>query len=116
MDFTTSIKTCLTKKYASFSGRASRSEFWFFYLFLLIGYIMGITIVLTVSFVLYWIMGVFMMAMIIPALAVTARRLHDINRSGWWQLLWLGVLSGIVLLWWAAQPSHEGTNKYDPDL
>ena len=98
MDFTTSIKTCLTKKYASFSGRASRSEFWFFYLFLLIGYIMGITIVLTVSFALYWIMGVFMVAMIIPALAVTARRLHDINKSGWFQLLPLpaGILERVV--------------------
>jgi len=87
MNFTNSIKTCLTKKYANFSGRASRSEFWFLYLFILIGYLISFTIMMTISFKLFWLMGVFMLAMIIPALAVTARRLHDINKSGWFQLL-----------------------------
>ena len=87
MIFSESIKTCLTKKYSSFSGRASRSEFWFFYLFILIGYIVCFTLIMAVSFKLFWIMVVFMLGMIIPGLAVTARRLHDINKSGWFQLL-----------------------------
>ena len=87
MNFSASIKTCLTKKYLSFSGRASRSEFWFFYLFLLIGYIICFTLIMAVSFKLFWLMGLFMLGMVIPAFAVTARRLHDTNKSGWFQLL-----------------------------
>jgi len=87
MSFGKSIKTCLTKKYSSFSGRASRSEFWFFYLFILIGYLISFTLMITVSFNLFWLIGVFMLATIIPAFAVTARRLHDVNKSGWFQLL-----------------------------
>ena len=61
MNFTESIKTCLTKKYLSFSGRASRSEFWFFYLFVLIGYIICFTLIMAVSFKLFWLMGLFML-------------------------------------------------------
>ena len=87
MSFSESIKTCLTKKYFSFSGRASRSEFWFFYLFILIGYIICFTLIMAVSLKLFWLMVVFMLGIMIPALAVTARRLHDINKSGWFQLL-----------------------------
>ena len=87
MNFTESIKTCLTKKYLSFSGRASRSEFWFFYLFVLIGYIICFTLIIAVSFKLFWLMGLFMLGMVIPAFAVTARRLHDTNKSGWFQLI-----------------------------
>ena len=94
MNFSESIKTCLTKKYLSFSGRASRSEFWFFYLFVLIGYIICFTLIMAVSFKLFWLMGAFMLGIIIPGLAVTARRLHDINKSGWFQLL--SVPAGIL--------------------
>ena len=86
MDFQTSIKTCFNK-FAVFSGRASRSEFWFFYLFVLVGYIICFTLIMAVSFKLFWLMGLFMLGMVIPAFAVTARRLHDTNKSGWFQLL-----------------------------
>ena len=87
MSFIDSIKTCLIKKYFSFSGRASRSEFWFFYLFVLIGYIVCLTLMIAISFNLFWLMGVFILGMIIPGFAVTARRLHDVNKSGWFQLI-----------------------------
>ena len=87
MNFSNSIKTCLINKYLSFSGRASRSEFWFFYLFILIGYVIFFTLIITVSLNLVWLMGLFMLGIIVPAFAVTARRLHDINKSGWFQLL-----------------------------
>ena len=97
MNLSESIKTCLTKKYFSFSGRASRSEFWFFYLFILIGYIICFTLIVTVSFKLFWLIGLFMLGMVIPAFAVTARRLHDTNKSGWFQLLPLpaGILEAV---------------------
>ena len=87
MSFTKSIKTCLTKKYVNFSGRAPRSEFWFFYLFLLVCYAIFLFLVFTVSFQFFWVFGIFVIGMILPALGVTVRRLHDINKSGWFLLL-----------------------------
>ena len=111
MDFGKSIKTCFNK-YAVFSGRASRSEFWWFELFLLIGAI--VTVVIDVMMLGYTaedygpINVIFSVVTFLPAIAVGARRLHDINRSGWWQLIALTVI-GIILLiiWWAT----VGKNK-----
>ena len=96
MSFTQSIKNSLTKNYASFSGRASRTEFWYFVIFIIIGYIIGFGLIF-ISYMLFWLLAIFMIAIIIPALAVTARRLHDINKTGWLQLLpWpFGLLEGI---------------------
>ena len=105
MDFATSIKTCFSK-YADFSGRASRSEFWWFALF---GFIAGlVTGVIDVMILGYSAENngpvniIFTVITFLPYLAVGARRLHDINRSGWWQLITLTVI-GIILLiiWWA---------------
>ena len=82
MDFQNSIKTCLKEKYASFSGRASRSEFWFFYLFGIAIYGICILLAVTISFKFLWVLGIFALGVFIPALAVTWRRLHDVNKSG----------------------------------
>ena len=87
MNFKNSIKTCLKDKYANFSGRASRSEFWFFYLFLLIGYAISIFTMFISIKLFIGIISIFVLTMIIPSLAVTVRRLHDINKSGWFILL-----------------------------
>ena len=111
MDFATSIKTCFAK-YAVFSGRATRSEFWWFALFGLIGGI--VTAVIDVMILGYSaetygpINIIFSVITFLPYLAVGARRLHDINRSGWWQLITLTII-GIILLiiWWAT----VGENK-----
>ena len=87
MNFADAIKICLKKKYANFSGRASRSEFWFFTLFILIVYTISILIIFKISLQFLWVFGVFAIGMIVPALSVTVRRLHDINKSGWFILL-----------------------------
>ena len=87
MNFKNAIKTCLKDKYANFKGRASRSEFWFFYLFLVIGYAISISTIFISIKLLIGTMSIFVLAMIIPSLAVTVRRLHDINKSGWFILL-----------------------------
>ena len=87
MNFKDAIKTCLKNKYANFSGRASRSEFWFFYLFNIIVYAILLLLSVTVSFKFLWVFGIFVLGIIIPALAVTFRRLHDINKSGWFLFL-----------------------------
>lgn len=100
MDFGTSLKTCFSK-YATFEGRARRSEFWWFYL---------------AVFIASWIpvIGyVVSVATIIPSLAVGARRLHDTGRSGW-NLLWmlLPVIGSILLIVWWASDSNPGDNQY----
>lgn len=51
--------------------------------------------------------------MLLPALAVGTRRLHDIGKSGWWQLIMLTVIGLLLLIYWWAQPSSEGSNEHD---
>ena len=104
--------TCL-KKYATFSGRASRREFWLFVLF---QSIFGL-----VAFFVDALMGVeiinpiYSLAMILPGLAVSVRRLHDTGRSGWMLLLGLiPIVGGIVLLVYYVQPSKDAGEKYGP--
>ena len=87
MNFKNAIKTCLKDKYANFKGRASRSEFWFFYLFLVIGYAISISTMFISIKLFIGTISIFALAMIIPSIAVTVRRLHDINKSGWFILL-----------------------------
>ena len=119
MDFQTSIKTCFNK-FAVFSGRASRSEFWFFVLFGFLGGI--ITIIIDVMILGYPyeengpINLIFSVALIIPSIAVAARRLHDINKSGWWQLLWITIIGGILLIIWHATEGENKKNKFGPPI
>jgi len=58
------------------------------------------------------ISGLFGLGIIIPSIALGARRLHDINRTGWWMLMWLLIVPAIVLIVWAIKPSDQGTNKH----
>ena len=119
------------RRYAEFSGRSRRKEFWLFFLFQVI--------VLTVIGALFGrpayyssvgffgvtnvysstgstVAGLFNLAMLVPNLAVSARRLHDIDRSGWFQLLWfipfLGWFALFVLL---CLDGNRGTNRFGPD-
>jgi DNA-binding CsgD family transcriptional regulator len=96
--FFEAIRTCLTK-YADFSGRASRPEFWWFALF----------VTLVSAALAYFssnVASVFLLAMALPFLAAGARRLHDTGRSGWWQLFLLAPVAGIVVAAtvWALPP------------
>lgn len=79
------VKICF-KKYFDFKGRASRSEYWYFILFIFLGYGVGLLLGL-ITTALFWLLGIFIIGIIIPAIAVTARRLHDINKSGWFQAI-----------------------------
>ena len=89
------VKVCF-KKYFDFKGRASRSEYWYFILFIFLGYGAGFLLML-ITPVLAWLLGIFFIAIIIPAIAVTARRLHDINKSGWFQAIPVppGIIEGV---------------------
>ena len=100
--------TDVLKKYADFTGRATRKEFWMFILIniiisIVIGMIDGNTV----------LSGIYALAMVVPNLAVGARRLHDINKSGWWQLLSLIPFVGVIILivFFALDGVNEG-NRY----
>jgi uncharacterized membrane protein YhaH (DUF805 family) len=117
MSFQDAVRICLQQKYADFSGRARRSEYWFFFLFnFLAQTVAGILDGLFRIRNAYGgpIQGLVWLALLVPGLAVGARRLHDIGRSGWWLLIGLVPIVGwIVLLVFFVQDSH-GDNKYGP--
>ena len=98
MDFLQAVKSCLGQ-YATFSGRASRSEFWWFSLF----QVLALIVTSMLGDTAYSIAA---LLLLLPALAVGTRRLHDIGRSGWWQLLMLTGIGYLVLLYWWVQPSE----------
>ena len=115
MNFQTSIKTCFNK-YAVFSGRASRSEYWFFALFSLLG---GIIATIFDTMILGYstevngpINLIFSVAIILPSISVATRRLHDLNKSGWWQLLWFTIIGGILLIIWYATEGIKKNNSH----
>jgi len=88
MNFKTSVRTCLKEKYSTFQGRASRSEFWFFTLFIIL-FNIALEIILSLApdnLLLIIIYALASLAVILPNFAVTARRLHDTRRTGWWQI------------------------------
>jgi len=102
MNFSQAISTCMSK-YVTFSGRASRSEFWWFFLF---------TVILTSGLALVGagiLSDLVSLAITLPALASGSRRLHDVGKSGWWQLLALTGIGVILLIvWWASDTKPSG--------
>jgi uncharacterized membrane protein YhaH (DUF805 family) len=109
------------RKYADFSGRARRTEFWMFVLFvivvsavlLMVDYMMG-TVEPTSGYGV--LSGVFALATLLPYLAVGARRLHDTGRTGWWWLIgFVPVIGTIVLIVFFAKAGDAGSNAYGPD-
>lgn len=114
MSFQEAVKSVLGK-YADFSGRASRSEYWFWYLAILLGYVVYFVLV-TVSFELGLVYLIaLVLAVFVPTLAVGVRRLHDIGKSGWLTLLGLIPFVGIILLVFALMDSTPGANAYGPN-
>ena len=129
MTFQESISTCMGK-YFTFSGRATRSEYWWFFLF---GYLL--TAVATIGdihtvlielahmmehdkyylgddFEAYVNIALVSLILFIPSISAISRRLHDIGRSGWWQLIAVTGIGIPVLVYWLVQESAQGTNQY----
>ena len=124
MGFMDAIKTCITEKYVDFSGRASRSEFWWFQLFMFLLQ-MGLFVLQMVALfsfpeiftAIYWVTIVVSLGLFLPSLSVGVRRLHDIGKSGWYFLLVIllsFICIGIIL--WIVWMLSEGelTNQYGP--
>lgn len=142
MTFSESVRTCLREKYATFSGRASRSEYWWFFLavtlagmvlfglmFLLGGGLdqfennQGGIFATTSGAILGIVLLIFYLAILIPSIAVAVRRFHDRNLSGWWYLglmvlgfvPFVGFLASLAIIVIAVLKGTPGPNKFGPD-
>ena len=131
MSFAEAIRTCF-KKYAEFGGRASRPEFWWFVLFYyLLIFLPAVPLIaidaslvnqapfeepgtMTAGVVFGVLVGVALLALLIPYLAAGVRRLHDTGKSGWWWLISLVPFGSIVLIVFLAIEGNPGWNQYGP--
>ncbi|WP_108263105.1 DUF805 domain-containing protein [Mangrovicoccus ximenensis] len=119
-DMIAAFRKVFLRNYATFAGRASRSEFWWYVLAV---FLLNIVVNLIDAFAVSPLLGMpgetgilsalLGLALILPGLAVSSRRLHDTGRSAWWLLLWLIPLIGmLVLIYFYIQPSEEGPNRF----
>ena len=111
MTFTESIQTCFSK-YADFNGRASKSEYWWFALF---AFVTGVIL----SALNRNLAALFYLGILIPHIAVAARRLHDTNRSGWMQLIaFIPLIGWLIVLYFLIQdpkePNRFGSSNGEP--
>jgi uncharacterized membrane protein YhaH (DUF805 family) len=129
MGFIEAVKICLSK-YAQFNGRASRPEFWYFFLFFFIyffvaGFLLGMVAVSDEVFGLATL--VLIIPIFVPSIAVAARRLHDINQSGWMQCIFIPgffadellgtgwviyILTFALYAFWFSQAGKKGKNRF----
>ena len=128
MDFKTAVRTCF-QKYVTFSGRAQRSEFWWYVLFIVIAGIVaslvdlmlfGTTTTTNTSISsesdFTPISTLFSLVTFLPSISVAVRRLHDTDRSGWWWWIILIPLIGwIILIVWYATKGTDGDNRFGTD-
>lgn len=117
MGFQDAVRTGF-QKYTDRSGRATRSEFWWWFLFVVIGNVVASII----DSALFGAQGfplvgiVFGFALLLPTICVAARRLHDRDMSGWWLLLWLvPFVGGLIILILCALEGTKGDNRFGPD-
>ncbi|MCR5360399.1 MAG: DUF805 domain-containing protein [Bacteroidales bacterium] len=127
MGFGDAIRVCMKEKYASFEGRATRAEYWYFYLFFIlvliggaiVGGILGAIlsggdgdVAAALAAIVY---GIIALGFVCPAISVLVRRLHDTGRSGWWY--WIALIpyiGGIVIFIFTLLSSQDHDNEYGP--
>ena len=119
MRFGEAVKTCMSTKFVEFKGRAQRSEYWWFLLFT-----WGVAIVLSIldGFIFnsetgFGILGkIWSLVLIFPYIGVGVRRLHDLDKSGWWLLIsFIPVIGLIVLIFWFVRKGSDGENRFGSD-
>jgi uncharacterized membrane protein YhaH (DUF805 family) len=111
MNFKDAVVTCF-KKYVDFSGRARRSEFWYFSLFTAIANVILSLIFGEASIVI----SLFSLAILLPSLSVSWRRMHDIGKGSAWNFIVLIPLVGwILVLVWCCKDSQAGSNRFGPN-
>lgn len=121
MTINEAVKSCFSK-YATFTGRASRSEYWMFALFFwLVTILFGITVIAlatnqTLAIIIMILYSLFVLAVLLPSWAVSIRRLHDIGKSGWWSLVnFIPYIGCIIFLYFMCKKSAPD-NKYGKKL
>jgi uncharacterized membrane protein YhaH (DUF805 family) len=116
MGFTQAIASGF-QNYVNFSGRAPRSEYWFWVLFAVLASIAGglIDLALFRNMDVSPVQSLIGLALFLPGLAVSIRRLHDLDRTGWWFLLVFTIIGAIVLLVWDCMRGTIGPNRFGPD-
>ncbi|EKS9795591.1 MULTISPECIES: DUF805 domain-containing protein [Burkholderia] len=121
MNFSEAVRAVLNK-YATFEGRARRAEYWYFVLLTTVLSIAAQIIGVAgrdgglITLLLLGVLALISLALIIPGIAVSVRRLHDTGRSGWFLLLGLiPVVGGILLLVWTCSRGTEGPNRFGAD-
>jgi uncharacterized membrane protein YhaH (DUF805 family) len=118
MGFSEAVRVALIEKFATFNGRARRSEYWYFQLFA--GIVAGVAMVLMGmnedSLAVISLVSIVVLALFVPSLAVTVRRLHDTGRSGWFYLVaFVPIVGGILVFIWTCSRGTEGVNRYGSD-
>lgn len=116
MGFADAIKSGFSH-YVTFSGRAARSEYWYWVLF---GFIVAVVSVILDSAIFPYsdtgpIQVITSLALLLPGVAMSVRRLHDIDRTGWWVLITFTIIGVILLIVWACFKGTTGTNRFGPD-
>lgn len=115
MNFKDAVQTCF-RKYADFNGRARRSEYWYFFLFCFA--------VLFAASLLTGSLGagktsklvfIIELALAVPSIAASWRRLHDVGKSGWLTLLSLVPIAGLYVIYLTVKDSQPGTNEFGPN-
>ena len=115
MDFGQAIKTCLNK-YATFSGRAQRSEYWYFFLFTAVVNIVASVLDATIFGDMAVLYVIATLVLLLPSIAAGVRRLHDTDKSGWWLLIsFIPAIGIIVLIVFFCQRGTVGPNRFGPD-
>ena len=124
MNMPQAVSTVLIKKYATFNGRAGLSEYWWFILFLTLGNLvfsgLDSSLGTTAGFMYQGNIeiktslfnGIFSLLTFVPSIAVAARRLHDVNKSGWWQLLMLTIIGIFPLVYWLLKKPVDEGNRF----
>ncbi len=115
MNFWVAVKTCLIK-YATFEGRATRSEYWYWVLFVIllgsIALLLDMHVFKDANILTCY--RIFHLAVFVPGIAVTVRRLHDVGRSGWWLLLVPTIVGAFLVFYWELKLSDVKKNNFGP--
>ncbi|WP_445145146.1 DUF805 domain-containing protein [Dyella sp. Tek66A03] len=99
--------------YADFNGRARRKEYWMFTLVnVIVSFVLGLVCGLIH---VPWLAYIYALAVMVPSIAVAARRLHDVGKSGWFMLISFIPLAGLYLIYVLAQDGEAGNNAYGPN-